>query len=216
MISDDGLCVNAPKWATIVEIENAIREEKCWIFTKLYAYRDRSARKLQQQMVWCNIGKLSYLGSNITLRMSTTQVAGIVFDAAAATLTVCLPADYSEQQLKDRVLSWLQLEAKWVFGERLPVYAEKLGVRYKSYALSSAATQLGSCTADGKIHLNWRLMHFSLSIIDCVIAHELSYLREINHSPRFWTTVQLIFADFETAKRTLRDIGHENATYFKP
>ncbi|PUA20871.1 metal-dependent hydrolase [Glaciimonas sp. PCH181] len=214
VINDDGLRVTAPKWVTVVEIESAIREKKRWIFTKLHEYRDRSAHRLQPQMIWRDGGALPYLGANITLRLRATQTAGIAFDAAAATLTVSLPADATEEQLKDRVLGWLQLEAKRVFGERLPVYAEKLGVRYKSYALSSATTQWGSCTADGKIRLNWRLMHFALPIIDYVIAHELSHLREMNHSPRFWATVQSIFPEFETARRTLRDSAQETLPIF--
>ena len=214
LISDDGLRVTAPKWVTLPEIESAIREKKRWIFTKLHEYRNRSSRHLQPRMEWRDGETLPYLGDKITLRIRATQVAGIQFDAAAATLTVCLPADASEQQLKDRVLGWLQLEAKRVFGERLPLYAEKLGVAYKSYALSSATTQWGSCTADGKIRLNWRLMHFALPLIDYVIAHELSHLREMNHSPRFWATVQSIFPEFETARKTLRDSAQETLPVF--
>ena len=214
VISDDGLRVTAPKWVTVVEIESAIREKKRWIFAKLHEYRDRSARRLQPQMTWSDGETLPYLGADLTLRIRATQVAGIEHDPEAATLTVCLPVDASEQQLKDRVLGWLQLEAKRVFGERLPLYADKLGVTYKSYALSSATTQWGSCTADGKIRLNWRLMHFALPLIDYVIAHELSHLREMNHSPRFWATVQSIFPEFETARRTLRDSAQETLPIF--
>ncbi|HEX8954995.1 MAG TPA: SprT family zinc-dependent metalloprotease, partial [Burkholderiaceae bacterium] len=108
------------------------------------------------------------------------------------------------QQLKDRVLSWLQQRARAIFAERLPLYAEKLGVRYRSFALSSATTQWGSCTAEGKIRLNWRLIHFSLPLIDYVIAHELSHLREMNHSPAFWATVQSVFPEFQEARKALR------------
>ncbi|MDP5007416.1 MAG: M48 family metallopeptidase, partial [Glaciimonas sp.] len=194
--------------------ESAIREKQRWIFNKLNEFRTRSDRRLQPQTQWCDGGTLPYLGDNITLRIHAAQVAGIQFDAEAATLTVCLPDHASEQQLKDRVLGWLQLEAKRLFGERLPLYAEKLGVTFKSYALSSATTQWGSCTADGKIRLNWRLMHFSLPLIDYVIAHELSHLREMNHSPRFWATVQSIFPEFETARKTLRDSAQETLPVF--
>jgi len=112
------------------------------------------------------------------------------------------------------VQGWLQLEAKRLFAERLPVYADKLGVAYRSFALSSATTQWGSCTADGRIRLNWRLIHFALPMIDYVVAHELSHLREMNHSPRFWATVQSIFPEFEAAKKALRDSGPETLPAF--
>ena len=214
MIDDDGLRITAPKWVTLTEIENAICEKQRWIFTKLNERREHSARRLQPQMEWRDGATLPYLGNDITLRILGTQAAGIVYNADAKELTVCLPGDAAERQLKDRVQGWLQLEAKRIFAERLPVYAEKLDVSYQSFALSSAMTQWGSCTADGKIRLNWRLIHFALPLIDYVIAHELSHLREMNHSPQFWATVQSVFPEFAAAKKALRDHAPETLPIF--
>ncbi len=214
LIDDDGLRITAPKWVPIAEIENAIREKQRWIFAKLNDRRERVARRLQPQMRWCDGGTLPYLGVDITLRIARQQSAGIAFDDATRELTICLPADAGEQQLKDRVQGWLQLEAKRVFAERLPPYAEKLGVQYRAFALSSALTQWGSCTADGKIRLNWRLIHFALPLIDYVIAHELAHLREMNHSPRFWATVQSVFPEFQSARQALRDHASETLPIF--
>jgi predicted metal-dependent hydrolase len=128
----------------------------------------------------------------------------LAFDAEQAALALPLPLQADPQQIKDRVQGWLQGEAKRLFGERLAIYAEKLGVSYRAYALSSAATRWGSCSSDGKIRLNWRLIHFPLSIIDYVVAHELAHLREMNHSPRFWQTVESIFPEFREARQTLK------------
>jgi predicted metal-dependent hydrolase len=214
LISDEGLRVTAPKWVTLGEIENAIREKQRWIFTKLNERRERSARRLQPQMQWRDGATLPYLGQDVTLRIRANQATGIAYDEETLELTVGLPADAGEQQLKDRVQGWLQARAKETFAARLPIYAEKLGVTYQSFALSSATTQWGSCTADGRIRLNWRLMHFALPLIDYVIAHELSHLREMNHSPRFWATVQSIFPEFETAKRALRESAPETLPIF--
>jgi predicted metal-dependent hydrolase len=214
LIDDDGLRITAPKWVTVAEIELAITEKQRWIFTKLNERRERSARRLQPQMQWCDGATLPYLGADITLRIVATQSAGIAYDATTRELTVCLPADAAEQQLKDRVQGWLQLEAKAIFAARLPLYAEKLEVGYQSFALSSAMTQWGSCTVDGKIRLNWRLIHFALPLIDYVIAHELAHLREMNHSPRFWATVQSAFPEFQAAKKALRERAPETLPIF--
>lgn len=214
MIDDNGLRITAPKWVTLAEIEHAIRGKQRWIFTKLVERRERSARRLQPQTQWQDGGLLPYLGSDITLRIRATQQDGIAYDASARELTISLPADAEEQQLKDRVQGWLQLEAKRVFAERLPVYADLLGVRYRAFALSSAMTQWGSCTAAGKVRLNWRLIHFSQPVIDYVIAHELSHLREMNHSPRFWATVQSVFPEFQEARRILRERAPETLPVF--
>jgi len=214
MIDDDGLRITAPKWVTLAEIDNAIREKQRWILNKLNERRERSARRLLPQMQWRDGARLPYLGGDITLRIRSTQTAGVAWDGDARELIVSLPSDAGEQQLKDRVQAWLQAQAHRVFAERLPLYANQLDVRYRAFALSSARTQWGSCTADGRIRLNWRLIHFALPLIDYVIAHELAHLREMNHGPRFWATVQSIFPEFEAAKKALRDHAPETLPAF--
>lgn len=210
LIDDDGLRVTAPRWVTLTDIEAAISSKQQWIFRKINEQRERSVRRLQPPMEWRDGATLPYLGTEIRVRVADAAASGIRFDEGARELHVSLPASASEQQLKDRVQGWLQSEAKRVFAERLALYADKLGVTFKSFALSSATTQWGSCTADGRIRLNWRLMHFALPNIDYVVAHELSHLREMNHGPQFWATVQSVFPEFEMARKALRD--HEPNT----
>ena len=206
LIDDDGLRVSAPCWITINEIESAIVSKQLWIFRKMNEQRERSVRRLQPAMIWRDGAVFPYLGTDITLRVAGPgTISGAYFDSTTRELHLSLPSAAGEQQLKDRVQGWLQSEAKRIFSERLTIYAEKLGVSYKSFTLSSASTQWGSCTADGKIRLNWRLMHFALPNIDYVVTHELSHLREMNHGPQFWATVQSVFPEFEQARKTLRD-----------
>lgn len=213
LISDAGLRVTAPTWVAQKDIDNAIREKQRWIIAKLD--EQRSARRRQTQMQWRDGAMLPYLGQRLTLRIRVGQaVTSVTYDETASMLTICLPADASEQQLKDIVRDWLQTRARAIFAARLPVYAGKLGVTCRSLALSSANTRWGSCTADGRIRLNWRLIHFALPVIDYVIAHELSHLREMNHGPRFWATVRSIFPECETAKRALRESAPETLSIF--
>ena len=210
LIDDEGLRVTAPRWVTVAEIESTITEKRAWIFKKINEQRERSVRRLQPPMEWRDGARLPYLGTDIVVRIADSTNTGIRFDEQTRELHVSLPASATEQQLKDRVQGWLQAEAKRIFAERLDIYASKLGVTFKGFALSSASTQWGSCTADGRIRLNWRLMHFALPNIDYVVAHELSHLREMNHGPQFWATVQSLLPEFETARKALRD--HELAS----
>lgn len=221
-ITEDGLRVTAPRWVALTDVDLAIREKQRWILSKLSERRERSARRLQPQMQWQDGATLPFLGQPLTLRIvsadqNTRPATGQTathYDQSSRELSVSLPPYASEQQLKDRVQGWLQQQISQIFAERLPLYAAKLQVSYRAFALSSAATQWGSCTADGKIRLNWRLVHFSLPLIDYVIAHELSHLREMNHSPRFWSTVQSIFPEFEAAKKALREHAPESMPRF--
>ncbi|MCV6902702.1 MAG: M48 family metallopeptidase, partial [Achromobacter xylosoxidans] len=100
--------------------------------------------------------------------------------------------------------AWLQQRAGAWFGARLAHFLQISGLKIRRWRLSSAATRWGSCTSDGNIMLNWRLIHFAPAIIDYVIAHELAHLREMNHSQDFWREVGQILPDFEEAKNVLR------------
>ena len=66
-------------------------------------------------------------------------------------------------------------------------------------------TRWGSASADGSIRLNWRLVHFKLSVIDYVVVHELSHLRVMDHSPRFWDTVRAVVPDYADLRGQLKD-----------
>jgi len=204
LIEDDGLRVTAPRWVSIAEIEDAIRSKHRWIITKLDQRQQRASLQQTTNTTLCDGAQLTFLGQQITLRMLESPIEEISLDEVSKVLTVTLPATPSEAQLKSLVLRWLQEEAHSLFSQRLPHYAENLGVTYSAFALSNAVTQWGSCTAQGRVRLSWRLIHFPLSIIDYVIAHELSHLREMNHSTRFWATVQSIYPDYEVARKTLR------------
>ncbi|MFM0483727.1 MULTISPECIES: M48 family metallopeptidase [Paraburkholderia] len=202
-IDSTGLTITAPRWVTLADIETAITEKQRWIFTKLIEWQTRVEQRALPKVDWKDGAEVPYLGQPVRVTLGSPQ-GTLAFSATDSALQVPLPLQADPQQIKDRVQGWLQTEAKRVFGERLAIYAEKLGVNYRAYALSSAATRWGSCSSDGKIRLNWRLIHFPLSIIDYVVAHELAHLREMNHSPRFWQTVESIFPEFREARQTLK------------
>ncbi|CAG4900888.1 M48 family metallopeptidase [Paraburkholderia gardini] len=202
-IDSTGLMITAPRWVTLADIETAITEKQRWIFTKLNEWQNRVEQRALPQVDWKDGAQVPYLGKPVSVTLAASR-GTLEFDARHAALLLPLPQHADPQQIKDRVQGWLQNEAKRIFGERLAIYAGKLGVDYRAYSLSSAATRWGSCSSDGRIRLNWRLIHFPLSIIDYVVAHELAHLREMNHSPRFWETVESIFPEFREARQTLK------------
>jgi predicted metal-dependent hydrolase len=208
-VDDLGLTVTAPRWVALGQIDAAIREKERWIFAKIVELQER--RRAVPRVRWEHGGSLPYLGAPMTLCVARGSQLGdaVLFDAAGHQLTIALPPSAGPQQVKDRVQGWLQAEARRIFAERLDLYAAKLGVRHRLFRLSSAATRWGSCSVDGRILLNWRLVHFPMSSIDYVVAHELAHLKEMNHGPGFWRTVAQILPGFEAARAHLKDPPHE-------
>ena len=121
------------------------------------------------------------------------------------TLHVALPHCAAASQIRDAVQAWSMRQAKRLFTERLDHFAPLLKVRWTKLSLSNAGTRWGTAHSDGSIRLNWRLIHFSLPVIDYVVAHELSHLRVMDHSPRFWDTVRTVIPDFARLRSQLKD-----------
>ena len=206
-IDDRGLTVAAPRWLSLAEIEAAIVEKQRWIRRKLAEWRQWQAQQPLQRVHFGDGGCLLLLGRPLTLRLRPdAERTRLARCAAGAELHLALPPQASQPQVRDAALSWLRAEARHVLGSRLQVLATRQAVQPRSWSLSSARSQWGACTDDGHIRLNWRLVHFSLPVIDYVVAHELAHLQELNHSPRFWQVVRQLLPGFEAARDEVKKL----------
>ena len=228
-ISPDGLEVRAPRWVTVSEIESTLHEKADWIVRKLVEMQEHQRRLGEAKIQWRDGVVLRYLGESLqvvldsspALKKNSAQLETLSADYAATTATadkaeifeaqpryllrIGLPTNASPEQIRDATQAWLMRRAKELFAERLDHFAPQLGVTWKRLSLSSAATRWGTASADGAIRLNWRLIHHKLDVIDYVVAHELSHLRVMDHSPQFWDTVKSVVPDYPERRRVLRD-----------
>ena len=217
-VSADGLTVSAPKWVPLYEVDKAVLEKSAWITTKLQETRARHERLESARIDWKDGCTLLFLGEQVILVLDPRHAFGGVgaelkssLDTLPGvthlTLHVGLPHTASSEQIKDAVQAWLMRQAKRIFTERLNHFAPTLNVQWRKLSLSSAGTRWGSASADGSIRLNWRLIHFKQSVIDYVVVHELSHLRVMDHSPRFWDTVRAVVPDYAQLRSQLKDEG---------
>ncbi|MEO0664216.1 MAG: SprT family zinc-dependent metalloprotease [Pseudomonadota bacterium] len=88
-------------------------------------------------------------------------------------------------------------------------YAAALGVRYSKLTLRDTRSRWGSCSSAGALMYSWRLAMAPPAVLDYVAAHEVSHLREMNHSPAFWATVARLMPDYAPHRRWLRTDGPE-------
>ena len=215
-IGPDGLSVRAPRWTSLHEIDQVLQARADWIVRKLHESRERHTQLLQTRIDWCDGAVFPYLGGLLRLRLDPSHGFSAVGAALAETqsaqdgpllreLRIALPVDASAAQIRDATQAWLMRQAKALFEERLNHFAPQLQVRWTRLSLSNAGKRWGSAKSDGSIRLNWRLMHFELPVIDYVVAHELSHLRVMNHSPRFWQTVGSVMPDYPERRKQLKD-----------
>jgi predicted metal-dependent hydrolase len=201
IIGKHGLTVRAPRWTPMHEVETAIIEKSSWILKQLHAMHERHAHSAQAAIVWRDGACMDYLGEPLTLSLGAMVTT---IDTEQRRIWVALPSTASETQIQDTVQAAIGRAALLLFEARLKHYAPLLGVHWTGLKLSNAGGRWGSAKSDGTIRLNWRLMHYRLPVIDYVVVHELSHLRHMDHSPRFWDTVESIMPDYAKLKKELK------------
>ncbi len=202
MIDDDGLRVAAPNHAPIAEVEAFLREKARWVLKKLSEWR---AAPKPPVVDWSDGSSLALLGTSVTIALVPGE-RGISLENGR--LGIGLVPRPEPAALRKRAIAWIKEQARARLGERLTLYAARLGVPTPRLSLSSARTQWGLCREDGHVRLNWRLIHLPLHLVDYVVAHELAHLREMNHSARFWTVVGGLYPDYKQARIELRHCNH--------
>lgn len=212
VVGAEGLSVRAPQWVALRDVDAAVREKGEWILRKLAETQQRHARLESARIEWQDGVVFPFLGRQVSVKLDPAhgfKGVGAVLDAGGAgevaVLRLALANNATPAQIRDAAQAWLMRQARRIFIERLDHFAPLLGVRWHKLSLSNASTRWGSASADGAIRLHWRLVHFRMPVIDYVVAHELSHLRVMDHSPRFWETVESVMPDYAQLRRQLKD-----------
>jgi predicted metal-dependent hydrolase len=89
-------------------------------------------------------------------------------------------------------------------------YARELGLEHKlgKVTYRKTRTKWGHCDESGDIQFNWLLMLAPKPVLDYLIAHETSHLRYLNHSARFWRTVESLCPRYKEHRDWLTNNGH--------
>lgn len=205
-IDQRGLRVGAPPRAPMGEVEALIRKHAAWVIEKLDAWRERpaaTATPLVEGLQFSLLGGLARLsvtsGRNAFFWHEPIEhvapEVGLELRLAEGTAAVAV----FERALRER--------AKRVFAERMADFCTRFGMAPPILRLTSARTRWGSCSHLSGIRLNWRLIHAPLDLIDYVLAHELAHLKEMNHTPRFWSEVARLYPEYQDARQRLRVFG---------
>lgn len=198
-IDHRGLRIGAPLRARLGDIENLIRQHAQWVLDKLDNW---PAKQAATPLDIRDGTVISLLGEPLTVSIDAQRQRGHVLDRHLRTLQL-----NARQAPPLALTKALQAEARQLFTERLAHYAERMGVPTPPLRLSSARTRWGSCNHRGAIALNWRLIFMPLPVIDYVVAHELGHLKEMNHSPRFWTVVASLCPDWAARRSELKQLA---------
>jgi len=200
-IDERGLRVGAPRQAAQGAIDRQLLRHADWVLKKLAEWSQRRPAPRQ----WQDGETIMLLGEPLRLTLHPQpRPPGIDGNR----LMVGAATSHDAACVEREVTCWLRGRALACFEARAACYVPMLGVAQPPIRLSNARTRWGSCHPAGRIHLNWRLIHFPLPLIDYVVVHELAHLRELNHSASFWRLVAQIVPDHAARRAQIRAHAH--------
>ena len=82
-------------------------------------------------------------------------------------------------------------------------YAHIMGVEPKSVKITVAEKRWGSCSGRDTICFSYRCDFLSQRCKEYIVIHELSHLKEFNHSKEFYKIVKTYMPDYKQAEKEL-------------
>jgi len=196
IITTDGLLIRAPNWTPLYEIDAAIVERREWIGKALARQQARREQLAEHR----DGGHMLFRGKRLKVELR----AGL-FDSVDLTESRCVLTTSAGEFDAPA----LDAELKRIAKQELPALARCMAAEaalpLRSVTISSARTMWGSCTSDGRVRLNFRLLQLPPELMRHVVAHELAHLVEFNHSPRFWAIVGQLDANAKAHKRAIKN-----------
>lgn len=107
-----------------------------------------------------------------------------------------------------RIETFLKRRALDLMSREAAEFSTLAGVTPCAVSIGDAGSRWGSCSSDGRIRLNWRLILAPPEARRHVVAHEVAHLVHLNHGPEFKALeAQLFGPGLAEAKAALRRVG---------
>jgi predicted metal-dependent hydrolase len=197
VLPDATIRVTIPRHGSRREAEAFVRTRTRWI-----ADRRQELETTRRDPRWRAGQRIWWRG--VPSRVEITQVddGGVVVRCGEMTVATTAREDYRpvlEPVMRSSAVDELP--------GRLLRLAATHGLDVARVTVRNQRSRWGSCSRDGTIALNWRLLQMPTTVCDYVLLHELMHLREPNHSPRFWAQVASVCPDYAQARAWLRAEG---------
>lgn len=99
-----------------------------------------------------------------------------------------------EEMKKDALIQMKALTEK---------YSEIMGLYPKSVKITAAETRWGSCSGKDTICYSYRVQPLSQRCKEYLAVHELSHLKEFNHSKNFYSLIEKYMPDYKEREKEL-------------
>jgi hypothetical protein len=204
----EGLVVYSPARLSGDGVHDFLRLKAKWILRHLS--RLEAVRAQAAPLSWEPGSTLLLLGRRILLRVEPGAVRGRVTAEGDCLIVHTTPEDGllpPAGRVRDLAVHWLRRHAERTLTERVAALMPLVQATPRAVRVRDQKRRWGSCSAQGALNFNWRLVLAPPEVLDYVVVHELCHLKELNHSPRFWAHVEQVLPEYRRLRAWLRENG---------
>lgn len=209
--------LRAPREVRLVIPRNASRREayaflesrREWISRRLGELGNAAPEAGVPPMRWDGRDELPLFGEPRRVEIHPARLKRPQLRIADHCIALYVPNAWKSQgdRLRAFLIHALRERARDAAREMLDEESARLGLPYSGLRIADQKTLWGSCTWDGRISLNWRLLMAPREAFRYVVVHELCHLRWRSHGPRFWALLARQMPDYEQHRQWLREHG---------
>jgi len=203
-----GVVVCAPRSLEAERIKEIFRKRAQWIITKQEFINTHS--QLHSEKEFVSGESFFYLGRQYQLKVlksASKEAEGCKL--MGGRFFIGINGDLSDATtkgaVKEALIDWYIGRAKEKIPERVELYARQIGKWPERIEIKDQKSRWGSCSRNGVVRFNWKIIMAPVSILDYVLVHELCHLIHQAHSARFWQKVQTIIPDYAMRRKRLRE-----------
>ena len=183
------------------KVETLIKKRMPWIRKKL---EDESKIIIPSTKEYVSGESLTYLGKNYRLKVIASSKCSVKL--ISGYIEVSTPKK-SPNKIKELLTQWYIDHAMERLKEKTDRYSNIIGVSPNTVSVRDYKSKWGSCSSDGKISYNWRIIMSPHRIVDYIVIHELCHMLEHNHSKDFWQHVSRNCHDYKECRNWLKING---------
>ncbi|OAA88006.1 M48 family metallopeptidase [Clostridium ljungdahlii] len=198
----------APLNVSYPSIEKIVENKMGWIqenvkITKNRIYTMKSTGLLDGK-------KLLWMGNLLKIEVRQADIKKCYVEIAEDKIIVYGKAVLlkNEENIKKSICEFYKQRARVIFRERVDIYYKNLNVYPQKITIRCQKTRWGSCSSNGNINLNYKILMAPMEIIDYVVVHELCHLVHMDHSRDYWKLVESIIPQYKNRRKWLKCNGY--------
>ena len=199
-INQEGLTVRAPQRTPKKVINTLIKEKQSWIDKKLLVWKIKELQK--KNLCQNGTNKIWFKGSLFQLITDRNVNDYLIQNKNNNQTILCNEEVFDLDKFYQQELS-IHIRPKVI------LFSDTLQVEVNKIRIKKLKSRWGSCSYRKNLNFNLSLIKTPPFIIDYVIAHEVSHIKEMNHSPNFWKVVESIYPKYKEAKIWLKKNGRD-------